>query len=75
MLRRVAGTVNDLQFQISINGTNIITYGPSDENFSRAFHEIIGAFVMQHGNNILRVRLLGGQGVLSMSDIVVWCLE
>lgn len=63
---------NDLRVGVSINGSQIFNYGPSDTNLTRPFHDVVSAQVLNVGNNKLKVALLSGKGTFRFSNIVVW---
>jgi hypothetical protein len=46
------------------------TYGPSDENLARPFHEIIYSLV--DGTNRVRFRITGGSGSARLTGIILW---
>ena len=46
------------------------TYGPSDTNLTRGFHELLRS-VVDSGND-LRFRISGGSGAVTISDIILW---
>jgi hypothetical protein len=68
------GAAKALKANISINGVNVWSYGPTDADLTRPFHEVVKKTdqALKIGSNMLRVKLESGQGTFRVSDIVVW---
>jgi hypothetical protein len=68
------GAAKALKANISINDVNVWSYGPTDADLTRPFHEVVKKTdkALKIGSNMLRVKLESGQGTFRVSDIVVW---
>ena len=53
-----------------VNGTSVYDYGPSSTNITRDFMEV--AQVLKDGANNIEFKITGGQGVVDISDVIVW---
>ncbi len=67
-----AGSANDLKSEVSINGIKVFTYGPTDANLTRPFHEIVSGNVLRIGANNIKIRVVSGKGTFRVSDILIW---
>jgi hypothetical protein len=68
------GSAKALKANVSINGVNVWSYGPTDADLTRPFHEVVKGSenALKIGPNRLKVTLESGQGTFRVSDIVVW---
>ena len=68
---------DDLKVEVSINGTTVLTYGPSSADFVRSFHVVFNAANLMHGDNFLRVKRTSGDGsgAFRLYNVVVWYRE
>jgi hypothetical protein len=63
-------SANNLRFRVTINDTQVFTYGPSDENLTRDFLEVVSG--VRDGANSIGFTVVGGSGFAIISDIVLW---
>ncbi len=60
----------NMKFEITINGTKILTYGPIGTT-ARTLHEVVGSNVLRTSGNRIDFTISGGTGDIHFSDVVV----
>ena len=61
---------NNLSFRFSINGTTVRTINVTGNSFG-TIHEVIGSGITHDNNNEIDVRIVGGSGSVTVSDILL----